>query len=256
MQNERNLALFVDFDNVAIGLKTSRKGKFEIRRILDRLLEKGRIITKKAYADWHYHTSYKAEMHAQAFELIDIPKRSMTGKNSADIRLVVDAMDLCHTNTHLDTFVIVSGDSDFSPLVGKLRENNKTIIGIGMRDSSSALLVDNCDEFLFYEELGVEEVRETGELDKSRIPKKKLPALRLLVSTTNALIREGTDVLYASLIKDTIKRKSPSFNESAYGYGNFGELLEDAQQYGVLETARDKTRGGTWVVTKLMGFRK
>ncbi len=250
---EQNLALFIDFDNIAIGMK-GKKNNFEIRLVLDRLLEKGRIIAKKAYADWKYYDKYKAALHQHAIELIDIPKRSVTGKNSADIRLVVDALDLCHTNTHINTFVIVSGDSDFSPLVGKLRENNKMVVGIGMKDSTSVLLVENCDEFLYYEELGEELKRSEGKQGQTRLPKEKLPAFKAVVTAINALIREGQEVLYASMVKDTIKRKNPSFNESGYGYSNFGELLEDAMKHGVLDAHRDKERGGTWVVTKLKGL--
>lgn len=249
----RNLALYIDFDNIAIGFRDKRGKLFEIRRVLDRLLEKGRIITKRAYADWKHYPKYKDELHAHAIELLEIPKRSLTGKNSADIRLVVDAMDLCHTNAHIDTFVIVSGDSDFSPLVSKLRENNKQIIGVGLRDSSSNLLVENCDEFIFYEDIEKDEDR--GEnLGKKTIPQNMQPVMKLLVSTINALIREDTEVLYASLIKDTLKRKNPSFSENGLGYANFGEFLEEAQKLGVLEVTRDKNRGGTWVVTKLKGL--
>jgi uncharacterized LabA/DUF88 family protein len=250
----RNLALYIDFDNIAIGFRDGRGKLFEIRRVLNRLLEKGRIITKRAYADWKHYPRYKDELHAHGIELIEIPKRSMTGKNSADIRLVVDAMDLCHTNAHIDTFVIVSGDSDFSPLVSKLRENNKLIIGVGLRDSSSNLLVENCDEFIFYEDIEKEEESSSQSLGKKTIPKEKLPAMKQLVSTINALIREDTEVLYASLVKDTIKRKNPSFSENSLGYANFGEFLEEAQKLGVLEVTRDKERGGTWVVTKLKGL--
>ncbi len=252
----RNLALFIDFDNVAIGVRGARKPRFDIRLVLDRMLEKGRIITKKAYADWHFYSKEKDQLHAAGVELVEIPKRSMTGKNSADIRLVVDAMDLCHTNTHIDTFVIVSGDSDFSPLVAKLRENNKLIIGIGMRESTSDLLVENCDEFIYYEDIGQEAAQSESSLGKSKIPEEKAPSFRLLVSTINALLREGTEVLYGSLIKDTMRRKNPSFSEGNMGYSNFGDFLEEAQRYDIVEVTRDKARGGTWVVTKLKGVRR
>jgi uncharacterized protein (TIGR00288 family) len=254
MQTQRNLALYIDFDNMAIAFKNKRNQKFNISLVMNRLLEKGRIITKRAYADWDHFNNYKNELHSHAIDLLEIPKRSMTGKNSADIRLVVDAIDLCHTNQHIDTFVIVSGDSDFSPLVSKLRENNKTIIGIGMKDSSSALLVDNCDEFIFYEDIGAEAKRSDKAIEKKGVPTTKLNGMKLLVATINALLREGTDVLYSSLIKDTMKRMNPAFSESTLGYSNFGEFLEDAQKHDVLECSRDKTRGGTWVVTKLKGL--
>lgn len=253
MTPQRNLALYIDFDNIAIGMK-GKSGQLDMKLVLGRLLEKGRVITKRAYADWHFYSKYKDELHMAGIELIEIPKRKMTGKNSADIRLVVDAIDLCHTNPHLDTFVIFSGDSDFSPLVGKLRENNKTTIGIGLRDSTSMLLVENCDEFIFYEDLGAEEKRSEKALGKGAIPQDKLPAMKQLVAAINALLREGTEVLYASLIKDTMKRKDPGFSESAHGCGNFGEFLELAQSFNVLDAARDKNRGGTWVVTKLKGL--
>ena len=256
MPEERNLALFIDFDNIAIGMKGSRKAKFEVRLVLDRLLEKGRIITKRAYADWKYYDAYKAELHAHGIELTDIPKRSATGKNSADIRLVVDAMDLCHTKAHLDTFVILSGDSDFSPLVSKLRENDKVVVGIGLRESSSSLLVDNCDEFIFYENLGEEERRTESDLGREKIPQAKVPAFRQLVSALNALLREDIETLSASLIKDTIKRKSPSFDESTFGYKSFSDLLEDAQKHDVVELSREKGPRGSLIVTKLKGYKK
>ncbi|MCA9785287.1 MAG: NYN domain-containing protein [Calditrichaeota bacterium] len=252
--NERNLALFIDFDNIAIGLRESRKNGFEIRLVLDRLLEKGRIIAKKAYADWKYYDRYKAALHSHNIELIDIPKRSVTGKNSADIRLVVDALDLCHTNPHINTFAIISGDSDFSPLVSKLRENNKLVVGIGMKDSTSMLLVENCDEFLYYEDLSEPEKEPERQAGAPKVPKEKAAAFRAVVQAVNALIREGHEILYASLVKDTIKRKNPSFNESSWNYANFGELLEDAMKFDVLEANRDRARGGTWVITKLKGL--
>ena len=242
---DKNLALFIDFDNIALGLKGSAK-KFRIRLVLERLLEKGKIIIKKAYADWSHYPEYKNELHAAGIEMIEIPKRHLSGKNSADIRLAVDAMDLCWSKEHLDTFVILSGDSDFSPLVSKLRENNKSVIGIGVRESSSALLVENCDEFIFYEDLAAEHVPAIETL-----PKGKAQAFALLVSTVQALIRENKDVLHGSMVKDTLKRKHPSFTESSYGYSSFSALLEDARDQGILEIARNQKAGGTWLVTGL-----
>ncbi len=245
---EQNLALFIDFDNIAMGVRGSKLGRFDVRLVIERLLEKGNIIVKKAYADWSRYPEYKRDFHEAAIELIEIPKRQMTGKNSADIRMVVDAMDLSYTKEHLDTFVIVSGDSDFSPLVSKLRENNKSVIGIGIRRSTSDLLVNNCDEFIYYDDL-VSEGRRPPTLD--RVPANKVPAFQLLVSTVQALIRENKEIIYSSMVKDTMKRKQPSFNEGSYGYSSFGEMLEDAKRFGILEITRDQKAGGTYVV---MGF--
>ncbi len=242
---DKNLALFIDFDNIALGLRGSAK-KFRIRLVLERLLEKGKIIIKKAYADWSHYPEYKSELHAAGIEMIEIPKRQQSGKNSADIRLAVDAMDLCWSKEHLDTFVILSGDSDFSPLVSKLRENNKSVIAIGVRESSSALLIENCDEFIFYEDLSAESVPTLEAL-----PKGKAQAFGLLVSTVQALIRENKDVLHGSMVKDTLKRKHPSFTESSYGYSSFSALLEDARDQGIVEIARNQKAGGTWLVTGL-----
>lgn len=245
---EKNLALFIDFDNIALGLRASRRKRFDVRLILERLLEKGKIIVKKAYADWSHFAEYKEKLHAAGIELIDIPKRQMTGKNSADIRMVVDAMDLCYTKEHLDTFVILSGDSDFSPLVSKLRENDKSVIGIGVRKSSSNLLIDNCDEFIFYDDLRSGQTKSQA---LGAFPADKAEVFKFLVSTVNALIRENKDVLYSSLIKDTMKRKQPSFTEQSYGYSSFGDLLEDAKSHGIVEITRDPKAGGTYIVTKL-----
>jgi uncharacterized protein (TIGR00288 family) len=244
--DENNLALFIDFDNIALGLKGAPKKKFEVRLVLERLLEKGKIIIKKAYADWSRYPEYKNELHGAGIEMMEIPKRKISGKNSADIRLAVDAMDLCYGKEHLDTFVIVSGDSDFSPLVSKLRENNKSVIGLGMRDSSSQLLIDNCDEFIFYEELA-----QQASPSMTSLPKKKASVFGLLASTVRALIRENKDILYSSMVKDTMKRKQPSFNESSYDYSTFSELLEDAREHGIIEITRNQKAGGTYVVNGL-----
>jgi uncharacterized protein (TIGR00288 family) len=244
--DENNLALFIDFDNIALGLKPGPKKKFEVRLVMERLLEKGKIIIKKAYADWSRYPEYKNELHGAGIEMMEIPKRKISGKNSADIRLAVDAMDLCYSKEHLDTFVIVSGDSDFSPLVSKLRENNKSVIGLGMRDSSSQLLIDNCDEFIFYEDLAQAAAPSMGSL-----PTKKASVFGLLASTVRALIRENKDVLYSSMVKDTMKRKQPSFSESSYDYSSFSELLEDAREHGIVEITRNQKAGGTYVVTGL-----
>ncbi len=246
MNEEKNLALFIDFDNIALGMKSAPQKKFEIRLVLERLLDKGKIIIKKAYADWARYPEYKNGLHAAGIEMVEIPKRQISGKNSADIRLAVDAMDLCWSKEHLDTFVILSGDSDFSPLVSKLRENNKSVIGLGLRDSSSELLIENCDEFIFYEDLGQESAVSLGAL-----PKKKAEVFQLLVSTVQALMRENKEILYSSMIKETMKRKQPSFSESSFGYSTFSKLLEDARAHGVVEIARNQKAGGTYVVTGL-----
>jgi uncharacterized protein (TIGR00288 family) len=246
---EKNLALFVDFDNVALGARDARQ-RFDIQVLLQRVLEKGKIIVKRAYADWRHYKEYMAPLHEAAIELIEIPAPKLTGKNSADIRLVVDAMDLCYSKDHIDTFVIVSGDSDFSPLVSKLRENNKRVIGIGMKNSSSRLLISNCDEFIFYDDIFLGAVeRMTSAV--TNIPTEKRQMFDFLLATTQRLLQESRGNLYSSLIKDTMKRKRPDFNESKYGYATFGDLLEDAQAYGLLDVQRDQKAGGTWVVLAL-----
>jgi uncharacterized protein (TIGR00288 family) len=248
---EARIALFIDFENLALGMKGTKK-RFDMQRIIDRVLEKGRIIVKRAYADWGRYDEFKKDLHEAAIELIEVPKRSQTGKNSADIRLTVDALDLCYTKEHLDTFVIVSGDSDFSPLVSKLKENNKQVIGVGLRGSTSRLLSDNCDEFLFYEDMesrAAEPARATGRGKK--LPPEKREAFGLLLDAIEALLRENKDILWSSMIKDTIKRKRPSFAESAYGFRSFSELLEEAAADGIIKITRDDRSGGTYVVTEV-----
>jgi uncharacterized LabA/DUF88 family protein len=215
--------------------------KFDINLVLQRLIEKGRIVFKKAYADWTRYSEYKREFHEAAIELIDIPQRNYTGKNSADIRMVVDAMDLATSKGHITTFVICSGDSDFSPLVSKLKENDKSVIGVGVKSSTSNLLISNCDEFIFYEDL----VRETRALPSiENLPKKKQEAFRLMLDSIQALQREGYDVLWGSMIKQTMQRKQPYFSESYYGYKSFSELLEDAERHGLISMKKDVKSGG------------
>src|SRR3954447_723328 len=227
-ERERNLAVFIDLENLAMGFQSQRKARFEIQKVLERLVEKGKLIVKKAYADWSRYTGYTAPFHESAIELIEIPKRSQTGKNSADIRLVGDAMDLAWSKPHVDTFVIVSGDSDFSPLVSKLKENGKHVIGLGMKGSTSELLRDNCDEFIYYEDLERQEQDEQQMATTlyADLPDRKREVYSLLLEACNALRRENHEVLYASMIKDTMKRKKPSFDESYYGYRSFTHLLE------------------------------
>jgi len=245
---ERTIAVFIDFENLAIGFQR-RRDDFQIGRILERLLEKGKIIVKKSYADWGEYSKYTKPLHEAAIELIEIPRRGMTGKNSADIRLAVDAMDLAWSKEHIDTFVIVSGDSDFSPLVSKLKENGKHVIGIGMKESTSDLLSSNCDEFIFYEDL--ERAAERPTRLTSELPQGKREVFDLLVEVIAALMRENKDPIYASMVKDTMQRKRPSFNESSHGYRTFSDLLKDAEEQGVIKLRRDKKAGWSYVVESL-----
>ena len=235
---ERKLALFIDFENIALGVRDARY-KFEIQLVLERLVEKGKIMVKRAYADWGHYQEYKRPFHEAAIELIDIPRKQYSGKNSADIRMVVDAMDLSHEKAHLDTFVIVSGDSDFSPLVSKLRENNKYVIGVGVKNSSSELLVDNCDEFIYYEDLVRTQRRPARAMRNLNLPEKTTEAFALITDAMEALQREDKEVLWGSMIKQAIMRKKPSFNEGYYGYKTFSRMLEDAAKSGILELKRD-----------------
>src|SRR5262249_8226252 len=246
MAEDHTLAMFMDFENLALGLRAGPRQRFEINKILDRLVEKGKVIVKKAYADWGQYQDYKEDLHEAGIELIEIPKRGQAGKNSADIRMCVDAMDLCYAKEHIDTFVVLSGDSDFSPLVAKLKENGKHVIGLGIKQSTSDLLVASCDEFIYYEDLE----RPIGQAPsiKKDLPKKKKEAFQLLLDAIVGLIRENKEVLHASMVKDFIKRKLPSFNESYFGYHNFTELLEDGEKNGIIKIKVD-SRSGTYVVT-------
>jgi uncharacterized protein (TIGR00288 family) len=244
-----SLAVFIDFENLALGFQ-NRRDRFDIDRVLERLVEKGKIVVKKAYADWSRFGGYTAPLHEAAIELIEIPRRAQSGKNSADIRLCVDAMDLAYSKEHINTFVIVSGDSDFSPLVSKLKELGKQVLGLGMQDSTSELLRDNCDEFIYYEDLGKRPIL-TSDLSSrlAHLPENKRKAFDLLLDSLLALRRENKEVLWSSMVKDTMKRKKPSFNESYHGYRAFSELLEDAQKEGLVELDTDK-RSRTYVVTR------
>lgn len=247
-----SLAVFIDFENIALGLR-SRSGKrttkqaelLDFKPVLERLVEKGKVVAKRAYADWGRFSEYRTGLHELGIELTEIPERGMTGKNSADIRLVVDAMELSYAKEHIDTFVIVSGDSDFTPLVLRLKENGKTVVGVGMKESTSDLLAANCDEFIYYEDIGAttEGAPSIGE----SVPRKKRPAFTLLFDTIEALQRENVGVMHSSLLKDTMKRKQPQFSESSYGYRSFTQLLEDAQKMGFITMHKDE-RSGTYVV--------
>ena len=262
-----NLAVFCDFENVALGVRDAKYAKFDIKRVLERLLVKGSIVVKKAYCDWDRYKDFKNQMHEAAFELIEIPHARQSGKNSADIRMVVDALDLCYTKSHVDTFVIISGDSDFSPLVSKLRENAKTVIGVGVKNSTSDLLIANCDEFIFYDDLVRQE--ETKRRTRKRPAAKKEStreagrakgedkgddkgedrlggAIELVLETAEALLEErGEDeTLWGSMVKQALKRRNPGFNESYYGVRSFNKLLEEAQARGQLELELDERSGG------------
>ena len=258
-----NLAVFCDFENVALGVRDARYAQFDIRKVLERLLLKGSIVVKKAYCDWERYKEFKAAMHEAAFELIEIPHVRQSGKNSADIRMVVDALDLCYTKAHVDTFVIVSGDSDFSPLVSKLRENNKIVIGVGVKSSSSDLLIANCDEFIYYDDLVRKKqtrkrpARKTpaarGATSPAKEPKedkdaeeRTQAALDLIMETLEALAEErgSEEKVWGSLVKQTLKRRSPGFNESYYGFRSFNRLLEEAAGRGLLELEPDEKSGG------------
>ncbi len=247
---ETNLALFIDFDNLAIGARDARQ-RLDIRLLIQRILEKGKIIVKRAYADWHHHKEHMTALHESAIDLIEVPAPRISGKNSADIRMVVDAMDLCYAKEHIDTFVICSGDSDFSPLVSKLRENNKRVIGVGMKNSSSHLLIGNCDEFIFYDDI-YRQNQVHAPVSGANVPLDKREMFDFLVQTVQSLLQEESrGVLFSSLIKDTMTRKQPHFSERALGYGTFGDVLEEARNLGLLQVERDARSGGTWVVRGL-----
>jgi uncharacterized protein (TIGR00288 family) len=260
----RNMALFCDFENIALGVREARYPSFDIGNVLERLLLKGSIVVRKAYCDWDRYKEFKAAMHEAAFELIEIPHVRQSGKNSADIRMVVDALDLCYTKPHVDTFVVISGDSDFSPLVTKLRENNKLVIGVGVKNSTSDLLTSACDEFIYYDDL----VREKAQKDQKRqrrapkaprapakdgaaAPKasedeRRQEALDLVMETIEALQDERGEQerIWGSQVKQALKRRQPGFRESYHGFRTFGELLEEAQRRGLLTLQHDERSGG------------
>ena len=268
----RNMALFCDFENIALGVRDANYAQFDIDKVIERLLLKGNIVVKKAYCDWARYKEFKAAMHEASFELIEIPHVRQAGKNSADIRMVVDALDLCYTKEHVDTFVIISGDSDFSPLVSKLRENNKIVIGVGVKNSTSDLLMANCDEFIYYDDLvrlqpprkktggkevGPKPARGTATTAKTAKTTKKVKSAKtdadkkqdawdLIVETYEALVEERGEgeKIWGSMIKQTLKRRKPGFSESYYGFRSFGQLLEEAEANGILELEREEKSGG------------
>jgi len=263
----QNMALFCDFENIALGVRDARYAAFDIQKVLERLLLKGSIVVKKAYCDWERYKQFKGAMHEAAFELIEIPHVRQSGKNSADIRMVVDALDLCYTKSHVDTFVIISGDSDFSPLVSKLRENDKVVIGVGVKNSTSDLLIANCDEFIYYDDL----LRESDKQKRSRRRTKKTSAkteapaqaktagetgrneeelrqeaLDLVMETVEDLFAERgeEEKVWGSMVKQALKRRKPGFNESYHGFRTFGLLLEEAQARKLLDLEHDEKSGG------------
>jgi len=260
--DDSNLAVFCDFENVALGVREAKYPSFDIKNVLERLLLKGSIVVRKAYCDWDRYKEFKAAMHEAAFELIEIPHVRMSGKNSADIRMVVDALDLCYTKPHVDTFVIISGDSDFSPLVAKLRENNKLVIGVGVKNSTSDLLTSACDEFIYYDDL----VRTQAEKRKQRAPRpakagaasaaaaapksgqdeRKQEAIDLVMETIEALQDERGDQerIWGSQVKQALKRRRPGFRESYHGFRTFAQLLEEAAVRGHMKLQRDERSGG------------
>jgi uncharacterized protein (TIGR00288 family) len=261
--NIKNLALFCDFENVALGVRDAKYAAFDIQKVLERLLLKGNIVVKKAYCDWDRYKEFKKPMHEAAFELIEIPHVRQSGKNSADIRMVVDALDLCYAKEHVDTFVIISGDSDFSPLVSKLRENNKVVIGVGVKNATSNLLIANCDEFIFYDDLvrgAKKQHRKTQKKAKKATAsgksakeaaeqtdeEKQQEAIDLVMEVVEDLFQERgeQEKVWGSMIKQALKRRKPGFNEAYHGFKTFGKLLEEAQSRKLLDLEHDEKSGG------------
>ncbi|MFQ5698809.1 MAG: NYN domain-containing protein [Myxococcota bacterium] len=240
-----SIAVFIDLENVAIGVRDARYKTFEIQRVLERLLEKGNIVVKKGYADWDRYKDYKRSLHEAGVELTEMPGSKLTGKNSADIKMVVDALELSYTKPHIDIFALISGDSDFSPLVTKLRENDRHTIGIGVKNSTSPMLINACDEFVFYDDL-VRRSRASKHRGLAKLPKKTREAFALLLDTCEALQRENKE-LHGSLVKETMKRKQPQFSEEYHGYRSFSRLLEDAQKHKLIHIHKD-SRSGTYVI--------
>jgi uncharacterized protein (TIGR00288 family) len=250
--DEQLIAVFVDFENLAIGVRDMKKGEFKVDLVLKRLLEKGRIVFKRAYCDWGKYRSAVREFHEHGIEMIDIPHTRMSGKNSADIHMVVDALDLSHSKGHIDIFALLSGDSDFSPLVSKLKENNKRVIGCGVKSSTSDLLIGSCDEFIYYDDLVrvAEKPKKARPTGASKPSQKKGEAIEMLVEIVRSLERDY-DPVWGSMVKQTIRRVYPSFNEDYYGYSSFAALLEDAKATGDVDLEFDEKRGNYTVRTRL-----
>jgi uncharacterized protein (TIGR00288 family) len=262
----RNLALYCDFENIALGVRDARYARFDIEEVLERLLVKGNIVVKKAYCDWERYKDFKVDMHEASFELIEIPHRRQSGKNSADIRMVVDALDLCYTKEHVDTFVIISGDSDFSPLVSKLRENNKLVIGVGVKESTSDLLIANCDEFIYYEDIVRQTARRKpvkkkasskkesgaagGNGSKAKAEERAQSAFNLVLETLDDIVSERGEEsqVWGSMVKQALKRRKPSFSESYHGFRSFGLLLEEMERLKLLQMQHDPKSGG-YIIT-------
>ena len=276
--SDATMAVFLDLENIALGARDAKYPSFDIKKVLERLLLKGHIVVKKAYCDFDRYKDFKRGLHEAAFELIEIPHVRQSGKNSADIRMVVDALDLCYTKGHVDTFVILSGDSDFSPLVSKLRENAKTVIGVGVKNSTSDLFINNCDEFIYYDDLVRKEPARarrrsaaprpasasaapaaattsaasaaTGAVADNTSADDKGPdlndALELIVDTLEAVAEERgeNEPIWGSMIKQAIKRRNPGFNERAYGFRSFNDLLADAEKRGLVQLRADEKSGG------------
>ncbi len=245
------IAVFVDFENLAIGVRDMKKGEFKVDLVLKRLLEKGRIVFKRAYCDWGKYRNAVREFHAHGIEMVDIPQSRMSGKNSADIHMVVDALDLCYAKEHIDIFALLSGDSDFSPLVSKLKENNKRVVGCGVKSSTSDLLIGSCDEFIYYDDLVrvAEKPKRAKPAGALKSTEKKTDAIEKLVEIVASLERDY-DVVWGSMVKQTIRRVHPGFNEEYYGYASFPALLEDARDQGVIDLEYDESRGNYIVRSK------
>ncbi len=265
----RNLALHCDFENIALGVRDAKYARFDIKEVLERLLVKGNIVVKKAYCDWDRYKDFKADMHEASFELIEIPHVRQSGKNSADIRMVVDALDLCYTKSHVDTFVVISGDSDFSPLVSKLRENNKIVIGVGVKESTSNLLIANCDEFIYYDDIirqaerrkprkkktnGKKENGDEVPVNTGKRQRREEQAFGWVLETLDDLFseRDPEEKVWGSMVKQALKRRKPGFSERYHGFRSFSELLEQMEEKKMVMLEHDEKSGG-YIITDYVG---